>query len=71
MTVKPGSGNTRNAEIRYKICNQQYNEPFSAHRRFGSETYPKAAIDKTGLDEQSEDPLYPHRYAPFAQVFPY
>ena len=68
MTVNPGSGNTRNAEIRYKICNGMVNP---SENNDALRTYPKAAINKTGLDEQSEDPLDPHGYAPFAQVFPY
>ena len=68
MTVKPGSGNTRNAEIKYKICNgiRKYSASIRA-----TKTYPKATINKTGLDEQSEDPLDPDGYTSFAQVFPH
>ena len=56
MTVKPGSGNTRNAETRYKIC-VECGEPPSrgvdALRCF--DTHPKAAVNKPRLDEESEN----------------
>jgi hypothetical protein len=68
MTVKPGSGNTWNAEITYKICNFSVTASADAS---GSETYPNAAINKTGLDEESEDPIDPHRCTSFTQMFLY
>jgi len=36
-----------------------------------SGTYPNAGINDTRLEQQSEDPLDPHRSASFMQVFPY
>ena len=69
MTVNPGSGNTWNAEIKYKICNNVVN-PSASIDASGSGTYPNTAINKTGLDEQSEHPIDPHRCTSFTQVFP-
>ena len=70
MTVNPGSGNTWNAEIKYKIYNSVVNTSASINA-FGSGTYPDTAINKTRLDEQSEDPIDPHGSTSFTQVFPY
>jgi methyl coenzyme M reductase subunit C len=64
MKVKPGSSITPNAEITYKICNSAVNHSVIIDAS-GSGTYPNAAINKTGLDEQSEDPIDPNRSAAF------
>ena len=70
MTVKPGSGNAPDVEIQYKICNCAVNTSASFDAS-GSETYPNAAIYKTRLDEQGEDPIDPHDSPSFTQVFLY
>ena len=59
MVVKPGSGNFVDFEIQYKICNSAVIPSMSIYGS-GSGTYPNAAINKTGLDQQSEDPIDPH-----------
>ena len=68
MEVKPGSGNAPDVEIQYKICNSVVN-PSARIEASGSWTYPNEAIYKTGLDEQSEDPIDPHNSPSFTQVF--
>ena len=70
MTVKPGSGNAPEVEIQYKICNSVVN-PSTNIEASGSGTYPNAAIYKTRLDEQCEDPIDPHNSLSFTQVFLY
>ena len=70
MTVKPGSGNAPDVEIQYKICNSVVN-PFASIEASGGGTYPNEAIYKTGLDEQSEDPIDPYKSPSFTQVIPY
>lgn len=67
MTMKPRLDITWNAEITYKICNSSGN-PVCEYK---SSTYPYAAINKTRLDEQSEDPIDPQRSTSSIQVFPY
>ena len=37
----------------------------------GSGTYPNAAINKTRIDQQSENPIDPITSSSFTQVFPY
>ena len=69
MVMKPGSRNTPKAEITYKICECAVNSV--SIEASGSGTYPNAAINETRLDEQSEDPIDPHRPIPFTQVLPY
>jgi hypothetical protein len=69
MKVKPGSRNTPKAEIPYKICDRPVSHSVIIDAS-GSGTYPNAAINETGLDEQSEDPINPHRSTSSTQVFP-
>jgi hypothetical protein len=73
MSAKPISDSTWNAEIKYKIYNHSAVNPSQAASIdvSGSGTYPNAAINKTGLDEQSKDPIDSHRSTSFAQVFSY
>ena len=59
MKVKPGSCIKPNAKIIYKICNSAVNHSVIYHTS-GGVTYPNATIKKTGLDEQSEDPINPY-----------
>jgi hypothetical protein len=64
MAVKPGEGNRPNVEIKYKICNSVVN-PSPSIMASGCGTYPNAAINKTGLDEQSKDPVDPNKSTSF------
>jgi hypothetical protein len=64
MVVKPGDGKTPNVEIQYKICNSAVN-PSPSIKASGSGTYPNAAINNTGLDEQSKDPIGPDKFTSF------
>jgi hypothetical protein len=70
MSVKLGSGNMVDFEIQYKICNSVVNPPMS-NDASGSVTYPNEAINKTGFDQQSEDPTKPQRSTSLTQVSPY
>ena len=56
MTVKPGSGNTRNAETRYKICVNVVSPLSTGVDAFCCfDTHPKATVNKPRLDEESEN----------------
>ena len=70
MLVKLGSGNMVDFEIQYKICNSVVN-PSMSNDASGSGTYPNEAINKTRLDQKSEDPTKPQRPFSLTQVFPY
>ena len=70
MKVKPGLGNAPDVEIQYKLCNSVVS-PSASIEASGSGTHPNEAIYKTRLDEQSEDPIDPHKSPSFTQVIPY
>jgi hypothetical protein len=69
ITVKPGSGNTRNAEIRYKICVSVVSQGVDAFRC--SDTHPKAAVNESGLDQESENLFDFHGDAAFTHILLY
>jgi hypothetical protein len=70
MAMKPGSRNTPKTEIAYKTCDSAVNHSviFDASR---SGTYPNTAINETGLDEQSENPIDLHRSTSIRQMYLY
>ena len=68
MKVKPGSSIKPNADIIYMICNSVVNHSVIIDTS-GGETYPNATIDKTGLDQQSENPINPYISTSCIQVF--
>jgi hypothetical protein len=70
MKVKPGSRNTPKAKIPYKICDCPVSHSVIIDTS-GSGTYPNTAINESRLDEQSENPINPHRSTSSTQVFPY
>ena len=68
MTVKPGLGNRLAIPHQYKSCGSVTN-PSESIDTSESGTYPNAAINKTRLDEQREDPIDPKRSPSLTQVF--
>ena len=70
MKAKPRLSIKPNADIRYIICNSTVNHSVIIDTS-GGVTYPNAAINKTGLDEQNEDPIGSYRSTSFIQVFSY
>jgi hypothetical protein len=66
MKVKPGEGKMPNVEIQYKIWKGIVNTSARTPPEGSSGTYPNAAINKTRLDEQREDPIDSHKSTPFA-----
>lgn len=68
MTMKPGSGNTRNAETRYRICDQSSK---SGVLPVCSDTHPKTAINKSRLNEEGENFFDPHGDASFTHILLY
>ena len=68
MMVKPGVRNTPNVEIPYRSCNGVaicVMNPSASIEPSGGGTYPNAAINKAGLDEQSEYPIDSHKSTSF------
>lgn len=71
--MKPGSGNTRNAETRYRICGQCGGKSGVSKCVLPvcSDTYPKTAVNKPRLDEEGENLFDSHRDASFTHIFLY
>jgi len=75
MTMKPGSGNTRNAETRYRICGQCGGKSdvstASVFYQSCPDTHPKTAINKSRLNEEGENLFDSHRDASFTHILLY